>query len=443
MEAACLRLQECLVPGESRDKMEEAQGRIHSMAIAFIQHRRRFCFLLAPTLALGTLARAQVVMTGSGPGGLIRIFNTDAAVLELQEVRKDLPCSVVPVKPVLGFDLRFHSGYEVSVPLKELAGSENLLTMVFRVTPENRKDEPVYFVQRVRVPAIEQDAKGDAYLQGAFDLGEGNYHVDWLMRDRSERVCSDYWDVQAGLPSRDRQMDLELTPGAIRAAEAEPFKEEPPIERNQTEPPLNVKVLVNFAPQNQRSATLQPLDTTALVSILRGISREPRITKFSLVAFNLQEQRIVYRQDNANRIDFPALGEALQSLNLGTVDLKRLSQKSGETEFLTQLIQKEIGTEDHPDALIFAGPKALLDGNVPRDSLRDVGDVEYPVFYMNYNLNPQNNPWRDAIGHAVKFFKGYEFTISRPRDMWTAISEIISRTVKFKNGRRASGAASQ
>src|SRR3984893_7514888 len=143
--------------------------------------------------------KAQVVMQGSGPGGIVRIFNTDSAVLESQEARKDLPCTVVPIKPALGFDLRFHAGYEVSIPLRDLAGSEDMLTMLFRVTPDGHKDDPVYFSQRLSVPPIEEGAKGNAYLQGAFDLGEGSYHVDFLMRDRSERVCSFYWDSEAEL----------------------------------------------------------------------------------------------------------------------------------------------------------------------------------------------------------------------------------------------------
>lgn len=411
--------------------------------IACSKLRNRICFLLLPGLGLSVPVPAQTLMMGSGPGGTVRLFNTDAAVLELQEPRKDLPCSVSPVKPTLGFDLRFHSGYEVSVPLKELAGSENLLTMVFRITPDSQKDDPVYFTQKIRVPSIEPDAKGDAYLQGSFDLGEGKYHVDWLMRDRSERVCSSYWDAEAVLASKDKQIALDLAPNTVQATDAEPFKQEPPVERAQGEQPLNVKLLINFAPQNPNSATLQPLDTAALISILRSVSREPQIGKFSIVAFNLQEQRILYRQDNASSIDFPALGEALRSLNLGTIDLKMLSQKHGETDFLTQLIQKEIDTSDHPDALIFAGPKVALDEDISRDSLKDVGEVEYPVFYMNYNASPQSNPWRDAIGRAVKFFKGYEFTITKPRDMWSALSEILARTVKFRNGRRASDAASR
>ena len=389
-------------------------------------------------LAVGGGLAGQTPIAGSGPGGTVRILGTDLAVLEIREARKDLPCTAEPSKALLGFDLRFHAGYEVSVPLKELAGTENLLTMIFRVTPEEQKEVSHYFVQRVKVPPIEAEARGDAYLHGSFDLGEGRYHIDWLMRDRAERVCSSYWDAEAVLSARDRLINVALAPGAVQPSETEFFKEEPPVIRA-AEEQLNVKVLVNFAPQNAHGAALLPQDTTALVSILRSISREPRFGRFSVVAFNLQEQRILYRQDNADRINFPALGEALESLKLGTVDVKRLAQKNADTEFLTGLIQREMSGASPPDALVFAGPKALLDENVPVDSLKETGEVEYPVFYMNYNLEPQTSPWRDAIGRAVKFFRGYEFTISRPRDLWVAVTEMVGRIVSFKSGRRVAG----
>src|ERR1700691_3792152 len=97
-------------------------------------------------------AFGQAPVHGSGEN--IRIVNTDMAVLEMQEVRNDLPCSVTPRKPVLGFDLRFHAGYDVDVPLKELSGSENELTILFRVPPASHKDDPTYFVQHIHVPSL-------------------------------------------------------------------------------------------------------------------------------------------------------------------------------------------------------------------------------------------------------------------------------------------------
>ena len=392
--------------------------------------------LAAPLLILAWAMHGQELMPVAGPGSAVRLFSSDAAILESQEARKDLPCMVTPTKASLGFDLKFHAGYEVTIPLKDLAGSENQLTMVFRVTPEAHPDDVVYFSQHIAVPAIEDNAGGPAYLQGVFNVGEGKYHVDWLMRDRTERVCSNNWDIEANLPSKDKQMALDIQSDAIHSFDTQPFKQEPPVERAQEEPPLNVKVMMNFAPQDSASATLQPLDTNALISILRNIAREPRIHKFSIVAFNMQEQRVIYRQEDASQIDFPALGEALKSLNLGTVDLKRLSQKHGDTEFLTNLITQEIkDSKDHPDAVIFAGPKVMLDDSIPQDTLKQLADVKTPVFYMNYNLNPQVNPWRDAIGNTVRYLKGFEFTITRPRDLFFAWSEIMGRIVKLKFGR--------
>jgi hypothetical protein len=400
-------------------------------------HARLLVVVLAVTS--GNLSGQALI-----PGGGFRLFTSDAAILESQEVRKDIPCSVTPVKPALGFDLKFHSGYEVSIPLRELAGDGNQLTMIFRVIPEKNPDEQVFLSQRMSVPPIDDDAKGDAYLQGTFEVGEGRYHVDWLMRDRSEHVCSANWEVEANLPSKDKDMALNVAPATVHPSDSEPFKEEPPVARAERDAPLNVKVIVNFAPQNALSATLQPLDTNALVSILRNIAREPRIGKFTIVAFNMQEQRVLYRQESAAQIDFPALGDALHSLNLGTVDMKRLAQKHGDTEFLTNLMASEIkDAHNQPDAVIIAGPKVMLDETVSQDSLKQIGELNFPVFYMNYNVNPQAVPWRDAIGSAVKYLKGAEFTITRPRDLFFAWSEIIGRIVKSKFGRTALNSSSQ
>jgi hypothetical protein len=389
-------------------------------------------------------AVAQLPIGTNGSGGPVRLFNSDLAVIESGEERKDLPCAVINARPVLGFDLRYHSGYEVSVPLREVAGSDNLLTILFRVTPTAPEGEPMWFAQRYRVPPIEEDAKGDAFLQGAFDLGEGKYKVDWLMRDRTERVCASNWEIEAALSAKDKQIELAITPGAVRASDREQFQDEPPVVRSPEPSLLSVKVLVNFAPQQARSSTLQPFDTSALVSILRNISRDPRIGKFTIVAFNLHEQKVLYRQEHAERIDFPAIGAALTSLNLGTVDVKRLGNPNGETEFLTQLIQQETTAQTVAhDALVFAGPKALLEENVPSDSLRQIGSLNFPVFYMNYNLYPQAVPWNDTISKAVKFFKGYEYTITRPRDLWFAVSEMVGKIVKTKHDRNSVGSSAE
>lgn len=377
-------------------------------------------------------ANSQALLKPAADGEMVNLLPSDQAVLESGEARRDLPCMVIQRKADLGFDLRFHSGYDVTIPLREVSGNGGVLTVVFRVFSESGKDHPSYFTQHIRVPDVEEEAKGDAALGGGLDLGPGKFHVDWLMRDRMERVCSSSWDVEATLPPKDKTMTLFIQPDEIAQSAPEPFLNDGPHRPPATGDALNVKLLVNFAPQNATSASMGRSDTEALVSILKFIERDPHVNRVSLVAFNIGEGRVLYRQEAASAIDFPALGKAIQTMKLGTVDVAKLSDKHSETGFLEQLIQTEVGGKREPDAVIFAGPKAMLDADVPQEELRRIGEVECPVFYMNYNLNPRAVPWKDSISHAIKAFKGTEFTISRPRDLWLTTSDMVGRIVRSK-----------
>jgi hypothetical protein len=375
-------------------------------------------------------------------GQLVHPMPSDMVILESDEARKDIPCTVTPRKPELGFDLRFHSGYDVTIPLRELSGDGGMLSIIFRVAPENARDHGSYFVQHFRVPPIVEDAKGDAFLDGTVDVGEGRYHVDWLIRDQSERICASTWTTEAALSPKDKPISLFIDPNQVLQSTSQPFVNDA-VARASHAPSdgLNVKLLVNFAPQNADSLALQRSDTEALVSILKAIERDPHVAHIALVAFNIQEGRIVYRQDASDNIDFPALGRALNTVKLGTVNVAKLGQKHSETDFLETLIEQEMGTTSHPDAVIFAGPKAMLDADVPQDDLRRIGDVECPVFYMNYTLNPQATPWRDAISHAIRAFKGTEYTISRPRDLWVSTTEMVNRIIRSKHQHSAVAAS--
>lgn len=403
----------------------------HALNLARVRGRE-FGFIV-PLLSLFvvTVAPAQMLLKPAQAGEAVMLMPSDLAILEAGEARKDLPCTVVERKAELGFDLRFHSGFDVTVPLRELAGEGQILTVVFRAYPVENPRHAAFFVQHFQVPVIDEEAKGDASLQGGVDVGEGKYHVDWLMRDRSERTCSSAWDVEAALSPKDKPMPLFIGANQIAETSRQPFLDDAGA-AHPTQDNLNVKLLVNFAPQDATSSALRRTDTDALVSILKEIEHDPRVAHISLVAFNVEETRVFYRQDTAEQIDLPALGKALQNMKLGTVDVQRLSQKHSETDFLESLITTEVGNAAHPDAVIFAGPKIMLTADVPQDELRRIGDIECPVFYMNYVSNPQAIPWKDSISHAIRTFKGTEFTISRPRDLWFSTSEMVNRIVRRK-----------
>ena len=386
--------------------------------------------------------QAQNAIRPAEPGEALNLMPSDQAILEEEGERKDIPCTVTERKPELGFDLRFHSGYDVNVPLKELSGND-LLTVLFRVYPEGDRARSSYFVQHFHVPDLDDAAKGDALLQGAVDVGEGRYHVDWLMRDRSERICSSGWDVNAELSPKEKPIPLFLKPNNVSESSMTAFfNETSGLAGKPGAQGLNVKLLVNFAPQLKGAASLKRSDVDALVTILKNIQRDPHVGRISLVAFNMDEAQVVYRQDSGEQIDFPAIGKALDAMKLGTVNVGSLADKNRTTAFLEQLIQTEMKTSPHPDAVIFAGPKAMLDADVPQEDLRRIGNVECPVFYLNYNLNPQAVPWKDSISHAIRVFKGTEFTISRPKDLWYSTTEVVDRILSWKRDSTATATAS-
>jgi hypothetical protein len=374
---------------------------------------------------------AQTELNFSRMRGVVRIVNTDLAVLESPENRNDLPCVVTPTKPEIAFDLRFHGAYRVVIPLRELAGGGDSLRVLMRITPVENPDNTIFLVDRFTVPPIEEDAKGEAALPGGYTMGPGKYKVDWLMRDRAERVCSSHWEMEAGLDASNKDLPLTMPPNTVAQRPQEPFSEQPPVERADDDQLLHVKILVNFSPTNPRESTLKPWDVDAIVSILRSIAREPQIGRFSIVAFNMQEERVIYREDNVERIDFPSLGEAVSNIKLGMVDFRKLQDPLSGTRFLTGLLTEQLGPQTpEPDAIIITGPKLMLDKRVPQEALKEAGRANCPIFYLNYNFNPRNNPWRDAIGSALKVYKGLEYTITLPRDLGAAMTDMMFRMTK-------------
>ena len=59
-----------------------------------------------------------------------------------------------------------------------------------------------------------------------------------------------------------------------------------------------------------------------------------------------------------------------------------------------------------PDAIVIVGSKVRLDKKVPLEALKKKGEVMCPLFYLNYNADPFNDPWPDTIGSALKAYKG-------------------------------------
>jgi hypothetical protein len=333
----------------------------------------------------------------------------------------------------LGFDLQFTAGYLATVPLKALSGEGNSLRILFRVEPLDGKGKKYYFWDRYSVPPIAENAGGEATIPGRFKLGAGRYRVDWLMRDQGEKVCSAHWEIECSVPGIIEQSAGTRQPFTVAPNEVELFLEEPPVQREKGDKLLQVKVLVNFTPTDSSEVNLRPYDLQNIVSIVRAISREPHIGSFSIVGFNMQEERVIFEQRNVRRIDFPALGDAVESIEGGMVDFAQLQDEESASRFLTELFTKHLGPQEPtPDAVMIVGPKLMLEKKISRRLLVENPQIHAPVFYLIYNTDPYVHPWRDAISGVLKLYRGLEYTISLPKDFGRAMKDMMGRVTGRK-----------
>jgi hypothetical protein len=193
--------------------------------------------------------------------------------------------------------------------------------------------------------------------------------------------------------------------------------------------PLQVRILLNLSPAEASHSILAPEDTSVLFSILRGLAQEPGISYSGLLAFNLREQRIVYRADSGESIDIASLRRALHGPQTGTVSYRDLSNPRSETDFVTRLLAEELGAgAAAPDAIVIIGRKVTLNMKVPLASLKGFGAAPCPIFYISYSPNPVDEPFNDTIGSALKAYKGaVAYNIARPQDVGAAVRKMLAR----------------
>ena len=394
---------------------------------------------LSGLLVLGTICglSAQVLFDAS-PGSPLRFHPSDNAVLAGDENRSDFDCSVEPQTPRLGFDLRFTAGYVVRVPSKTVTPSGDSLRILFRVKPAGVRGTPaVYFRQSFEIPHVSAEG-GTATFPGRFIVGPGKYEIDWLMRNRQGRVCSAHWTATADMPPRTGQLAAAAPMNLIRPYREDTFADEPPVVRaTEAAGGLHVALLVNLAPLDRNRFKLDAHEIESLVTMLRTLHREPSLGLFSLTAFNAYDRRLVYSVERQPRLDFEALGGAIESMPSGVVDVDALADEEGDQHFLSSLLNSAFdAARERPDAIVIMGPKVDRDAAISAELLGIEGRTE-AIFQFSYNRNPHSYPWPGAIESALRPYGLVHYNVARPQDFSRALAGFLDGLGALPAGTRA------
>jgi len=375
--------------------------------------------IVLSALQLAPSARVQIDFSPNSSTDVIPPFLTGALPGDLP-TPGEIRCRARAFRPFLGFQFRFLSGYFIEVPVRDLAGPPNELVISVTVRPISVEDrEPVSFSREFQTRAI-PNRRGTVELSGSLALGEGKYDIQWQLHDRFGRFCSESWTVEAKLKKKDRSIPMVLGPGEVAPSVVFLFRKEVSVRGGPGEKKLRIKLLVSMDVRRRRQVTLRLWQYSRLVAILRSLSRNPSLVEFSLTAFSLEDQQILYQQDYAHSINFPALGEGLGGLTPATVNFDELG-KTKEQEFLASLLATEVGGDKEADAYVFVGSDVRFGKKIPKETLAPLTNPVAPVFY----LNSARYPWRGMIGNAVKTLKGTEYKIRRPREVADAVVKMV------------------
>lgn len=332
-------------------------------------------------------------------------------------------CSVQPIRPTLNFGFRFQAGWVARVGLGQFQGKGHRWAMIARVTPE-AGGKPVYLASAVVLPEIPK-TKVTAEIGGGFLLGEGKYRVDWLMMDERNRVCRKQWSVSASLRLGERRARLLMPPNtvsdvALRGAPRLQPGHDADARR------LGLTVFLHAAPMSTRRTRLRAGDRVMLLGTLSALLEQTPTRRVRLVVFNLEQQRVLLREDNFTRDALDRVAQSMNEVELGTVDYQVLRNRRGHLDLLADMVNRELAETPPAEAVVVLGPATRFGEKLPQDAVDP--PAAHPDFYY-FQLHPYSATatFPDALRYTVGRFKGKTLTIRTPGDFAKAIGQIVAR----------------
>jgi hypothetical protein len=342
------------------------------------------------------------------------------AAFKANPVEEPLRCEVRPMQPLLDFSFRFQAGYSINVPMEQYLGPKHGWAILTRVTPPDGKPA-AYLVARVRLPDVPPTkVKIDTF--GGFVVGPGRYHVDWAMFDDQNRVCRKEWNIEAKLKHSERNVKVDIPPATVGDFSGKGL---PPQTRARDDAPaFRLSILLHAAPISPRRTHLRLNDRILLMSTLASLAARVPALSVRLFVFNLDKQQILFNQDDFTLDSLGRVAQALNQLELDSIDYRTLQRPSGHVDLLSDLINGELASAKPSDAVVFLGPASRYIDKIPASAV-DAPAPKLRFFYFQYRPFQTHGPMLpDSITNAIGRVKGRLIQISSPGEFANAIVQL-------------------
>ena len=379
-----------------------------------------FVPILLSVVATVTTA-AQSSLNASEARRVASVFDTKTS--------DSLKCSVTKRPPGLDFAFRYDAGYILRCRVGDFEGKKNTLAIFARVTPTGRP--PVVLGERIEIPEITPKLIGGRdpaklktmfAVSGTFGVGEGDYLVEILAIDALHRTARKKWKLHVAANRSARQVPLALQPFSVEPM-VRPASD---LVAAPADGKIRLTVLLDAVPIIPYQSYLRAWDRSFLLESLYSLLRETPYKSVRLVAFNIEQQRVIYRQDRFDGAAFIGLARAMSGMETATVSVQSL-EKRNSPEFLIDLVKTELTEAEPPDAVVFLGPSARTwTGKVGGDLLPARSANRPPIVYFKY-FPWASSPFPDGIEQLTRALDGKTHLIRTPEDLGKSIKELLTQ----------------
>ena len=343
-----------------------------------------------------------------------------------------LKCEIKAFNPFLDFAFRFDVGYVVVCPLKEFGGKESTVLAFVRVTPEDGTS--VVLGEVYKLPAISEAMRARTNIDklkqkvdfsGAFSAGEGRYLVEVLIVDKGTyRMSRTRWTVNVARKHKERQVPLNVSEHTVIPTTFLPWN-------GQLKPNgqgLRVTVLLDAAPIYPFALKLRAWDRSFLLSTLSSVLAHIDCESVRLVAFNLEQQKEIYREDQFGESGFEKLALAIRNLELSTISYQTLENREGFLDLLLRLANSERVAANPSDVVIFLGPQSRFYERAPVQISHSAGEGNPKFFYLEY-MPPwvRGAEFPDSVESVTKAFAGTSYKLHSPPELANALGKISAQ----------------
>ena len=385
----------------------------------------RISILFSWLIACAGLVVSAAAQTGSADADAEQItplLNTRAPDV--------LKCGIVPSTPELDFDFRFVTGYFMHCRLSLFEGRKSTVNSYLRVTPKGKS--PILLSFTYHLPEIPADMlrsaggdlrklKNEIGMSGAFWVGPGEYSVQILVQDDRGRSYRKTWKLRTRTKRSERDERLAIQPLAVESINERSWD----ITSSQERGRLRLTILLDAAPINPHESRLHAWDRAFLLECLYSLLRQTPHSSARLIAFNLEQQREIFRIEQFDTAGFLSLSRALEDIETASISVQALQQRNS-PQLVADLANHELAEAEPPDAVIFLGANSRVDANIGAGLLTGKKADSPPFFYFEYYPWPVT-PFPDVIQRLTKVANGKTFLIHSPAQFDQAVQKMLTQ----------------